>query len=640
MATSGKIQGTTKNSSGSILNTYGTWIEWKRNGNPNITNNTSNVTVTVYLQRIDGYAGETAWDLESKPTVSFKVGGVAKTPTIYYIDTRNHKLCTVATWTGDVAHNSEGKLSLALSCDWVLGATYLYSGSISGTATLDTIPRASTISAVSGTTIGGEMKVTLATLASGYTHQMWYKVGNSDWYNIGTGILSTVSFNIDIATANQFPNSMSGNMQLCVRTFNGSTQIGTDYYKDVTVYVPSYTPTISNISLTGNNLLEGLYVQGKSTVTVKPTATTKYGASIKSYSVTVDGKTYTGETITSSVLGNGDKKVTVKVTDTRDRTATLDSSVFTVYPYAPPNITEFKVERKADGTTVVATIKGDVSPVNNKNPKSIWLHIGDDYKTTIYPTGYSFNETVTITDFEDDGTVNCKVWLNDYYTYREKEAILPTVAVTMDFHYSGKGVAFGKVAEEEKLFDVAWKTKITDTDWKTLMLKRIGATGAVTINFQNDIGSLGFIGMTGNAQNTLLRRWTSDGVTQYTVLDTGFVKDHIVAQGTDNNWIYEKWNNGVLKLYRNFSVSSTITSGWGALYSSPQITLPTFPITSGLTFVATPQVNLTWNGSYSVILDGATGVTTTKCGYVYMFRPDSVNTISGTIAIQVIGKWK
>lgn len=646
MATSGKINGTTKNSSGTTLSTYGTWIEWKRNSN-NITNNTSNITVSVYLQRIDSYAGETAWDLESKPSVTFKVGGVAKTPTIYYIDTRNHKLCTVATWTGDVSHNSDGTLSLALSCDWVLGATYLYSGSISGTATLDTIPRASTISNVSGTTIGGEVKVTLATLASGYTHQMWYKVGNSAWYDIGTGILETVSFNIDIATANQFPNSMSGNMQLCVRTFNGSTQIGVDYYKDVTVYVPSYTPTISNIALTGNNLLEGAYVQGKSTVTVKTTANSMYGATIKSYSATVDGKTYTGSNFTSAVLSNGDKKVTVKVTDTRDRTVTLDSSAFTVYPYAPPNITEFKVERQTDGTTVVATIKGAISPVNNKNTKSIWLHIGDDYKTTIYPTNYSFNETHTITDFEDDRTLDCKVWVNDYYTSREKDAVLPTVAVTMDFHHSGKGVAMGKVAETEGLFEVDWTSKfnkavnINTPTFESLSITRTDSGNGATVKFVNKNGALGYIGMTNNA-NEGLRRWTYDTASSYIVLDTGNTKDYIVEQGTSGIWTYRKWNSGIAECWGTYGESIAISKTWGSMYYSDSLTPR---INYPLTFTSRPIENITFRGNsvagWLYCEGGGYSLnTTTQTAQYGVCRPTSIGAATLTFDYYVVGRWK
>ena len=146
MAVNGTIQGTVKNSSGVDISTrYGTWISWQRNSY-SIDKSTSNITITVNVQRIDGYTGETAWNLEDKPTVTLTVGGSNKTPTISYIDTRNQNLCTFATWTGDVGHNANGTLNLNISCSWSLsGVSALANGSISGTATLDTIPRYATI---------------------------------------------------------------------------------------------------------------------------------------------------------------------------------------------------------------------------------------------------------------------------------------------------------------------------------------------------------------------------------------------------------------------------------------------------------------------------------------------------------------
>jgi hypothetical protein len=484
MATSGKIQGATKNSSGSdVTSRYGTWIEWKRNSN-SIANNTSNITVTVYVQRIDSYSGETAWNLEDKPSVSLKVGGVAKNPTVNYIDTRNHKLCTVATWTGDVGHTADGSLSLALSCGWTLGLTSLYSGSISGTAVLDTIPRASTFGTVSGTTIGGTMTVNITRAVSTFTHQLWYKVGNSAWYDLGKNIGTSKAFTIDIATANQFPNATSGNLQLCLRTFNGTTQIGSDVYKDVTVSVPNYSPTISNIALTGNNLLSGAYVQGKSTVTAEITASTMYGATIKSFSATVDGKTYTGNKFTSSALSNGSKTVSVTVTDTRGKTATLSSSAFTVYAYAVPSITEFTVVRQADGTTVIATVKGSVAAINNKNAKTVTVTLNGVTKT-ITSSSYTINGTTTFTNVPTDNTLTATAKIQDSYTYDAKDTILPTVAVTMDFHHSGKGVAFGKVAETEGLLDVAWDTNIK----RNLNVDGVLTLGGVELN-GNDLLNL------------------------------------------------------------------------------------------------------------------------------------------------------
>ena len=243
--------------------------------------------------------------------------------------------------------------------------------------------------------------------------------------------------------------------------------------------------------------------------------------------------------------------------------------------------------------------------------------------------------------------------------------MIPTAAVTLDFYSTGKGIAVGKVAERDGL----------EVDWDVDFNKNVNIDGATTFNqittfnkcmftgfllssssdkgqtrpqITFKIGSNSPFALIANSDGTLSRGNATYG--EYTLLDTGNIGAYLtsaiadnekVEYGTDSGWNYEKLDNGTLKLYRNFAVSNVaVNQAWGALYSSPQITLPTFPTTTGLKFTTTPQVHLCWNGSYSAILDGVTGATTTKCGYVYIFRPDSVTLSSGSIAIQVIGKWK
>lgn len=202
MATSGTIQGTTKNSSGTdVTSRYGTWISWKRNST-NIPNNTSNITVTVYVQRVDGYTGESAWNLNDKPSVTLKVGGTNKTATINYIDTRNQKLCTVATWTGDVTHTANGTLSLALSCSWTLsGVSALASGSISGTASLDTIPRYAT--SVQSLNAKSEVTIKMNWSSDSTIDYLWYSKDNgSTWTGVDVADGTSGTYYISYLTPN------------------------------------------------------------------------------------------------------------------------------------------------------------------------------------------------------------------------------------------------------------------------------------------------------------------------------------------------------------------------------------------------------------------------------------------------------
>lgn len=592
----------------------------------------------------------------------------------------------VFTYNGTVAfrgttvikHNSEGKASFSASAGGAFLTYGSYNSTGSGSWTLPTIARATTPTFSATTvTMGGSITITLTPAVSSFKHKLRYSFGSlsqqvsgfSEGNDFTPSGNRTVTFTPPVALANQIPNATSGVCSILCYTYNSSgTHIGT-VTKTITLNVPSYEPQITAISLTGSNLLGGAYVQGKSAVTINITASSSYGASIKSYSTVFDGKTYTGNSFKTSTLsspgGSVSRAAMVTVTDTRGKTKTLSSSSITVHPYSIPSITSFTLTRQSDGTTVIAVVNGAVSSVNSKNAKTVKVVLNGVTQNKT-PTAYSISESITFTNVPTDSTLTGTATITDSYTNVQKSVVLPTVAVTMDFYKDGTGIAMGKVAESSNLLDVAWNervrknlsvdgnttvggslnvtgaptfnkvTTISDTDWKTLILKRLNAIGAVTIQFQNNAGSLGFIGMTGEELNTPLRRWTSDGATAYTVLDTGFTKDHVVEQGSSGIWTYRKWNSGLAECFGSQPVTSmAVSTAWGALYCSARITMPSFPFT----FKAVPQVNLSWNGAYTALIDGALGVTTTSSGYTFILRADSA-TLSGSVAIQAIGKWK
>lgn len=586
----------------------------------------------------------------------------------------------IANGSFTVPHNADGTKSISYSFSVTDGANQYYTSgnaSASGTMALTTIPRASTISAVSGTTIGGQMTVTIARAVSTFTHQLWYKVGNSDWYDLGSGIGTSKTFTIDIATANQFPNAMNGTLQLCVRTFNGTTMIGSDYYKDVTVSVPDYTPTISSIKLTGNSLLSGEYVQGKSTVTAEIAASSMYGATIKSYSSVVDGKTYAGSKITSSVLSNGSKSVAVTVTDTRGKTAKLASSAFTVREYANPVITEFTLVRQADGATVIATVKGIVSSVNSKNDKTIQVTL-NGVTQNITSSSYSINGTTTFTNVPTDNTLTATAKITDSFTSATREFVLPTVAVTMDFHHSGKGIAMGKVAEKENLFDVAWdmqvkgningvsigtdsyvlggsRDDITDENWIAKAPSFIGTYSqnnkwysTLSLRHRNGLEDGTNYGLQLRSiltqEDNLSWRQNINGSWQgwKTLLDSNNTADRVIEQGTSGIWTYRKWNSGIAECWGIHTMTSSCTAAWGALYYSdklsPRINYP-------FTFTSRPQESVFCRGdsisSWAYPEGGGVGMnTTTQTGSYGFLRPTTMTEAQVRYEFTVVGRWK
>jgi hypothetical protein len=397
--------------------------------------------------------------------------------------------------------------------------------------------------------------------------------------------------------------------------------------------------------LTGDNLLNGAYVQGKSKVKVNATASTMYGATFHCTG-TVDGKTYKGNSFTSSVLSNGIKTVTIGLTDSRGKTATLSSSAFTVYPYAIPSITDFTLERQSDETTVIATVKGSVAAVNNKNAKIITVTL-NGVTQTIASSGYTINGTTTFTNVPTDNTLTALAKIQDSYTNVTKETVLPTVAVTMDFHHSGKGVAFGKVSETEGLLEVDWASKfnrvvnINTPALESLSITRTDSGNGAAIKFANKNGVLGYVGMSNNANGGLIR-WTYDASGSYTVLDTGNTKDYIVEQGTSGIWTYRKWNSGVAECWGIYTMTSACTKAWGALYYSdtlcPRINYP-------FTFKSRPQETVFCRGdsvsAWAYPEGGGIGMnTTTQTGQYGFLRPTTMTAAQVRYEFTVIGRWK
>ena len=588
------------------------------------------------------------------------VNGTTKSSTAWQTTYNN---TTPFSGTTVITHNSTGKGSFSASA----GGAFYYSGSYNSTGSgswdLPTIARATDpkLSATSITANGSNsVTMTITPADASFKHKIRYEFGSLVSQIAGISISSkaidyefttqgnlTATFTPPRSLCEQIPNAMSAKCKLILYTYNSSgSHIGT-VEKEITLNVPDYTPTISNITLTGNNLLSGAYVQGKSTVRAVITANSELGASIKSYSSTVDGKTYTGNDFTSSVLSNGSKSVSVTVTDTRGKTATKSSTI-TVYEYTAPTITSFTLERQTDGTTVIATVKGTVSAVNNKNAKTITVAIGDGTPQTITSSGYTINGTTTFTNVDTDKTLTFTAKIADSYTSATKEAVLPTVAVTMDFHNSGKGIALGKVAEGEGL-EVAWKSafnkaiSIKDDALATLTLKRNHTYNGAAVKFENDTDTLGYIGMYGNAVDRHLRRWKSDASESYIMLDTGnltdHIKDYVVEQGVKGEWNYAKWNNGKSEAWRKVELGDVpLTSALaGGVYSSTSYNGRGITLPSGL-FVAIP---LAFANVYSNGYTHCQVASATTEQIVYRLWSPYSATITGVIvSLYVVGRWK
>lgn len=567
-----------------------------------------------------------------------------------------------------IKHDSNGKASFSASC----GGAFEYGGSYNSTGSgsweLPTIQRATTpVLANTTITMGSAINITLTPANSTFKHKLRYDFGSvsgsADGFSIGAEFTAqgntTITFTPPTSLGGQIPNAMSGTGKITCYTYTSSgSHIGTTTV-NITLNVPSYTPTITGITLTGNNLLSSAYVKGKSSVTVNATIGTSYGAKTKSITTVIDGKSYSGLPFTTNVLSNGSKTAKITFVDTRDKSVTVESSAITVYDYSIPNITDFTLARQSDGTTVIATVKGSISAINNKNAKTIKVTL-NGVTNTITSSAYTINATTTFTNVSTDQTFTAKAIFTDSYTTVERAATLPTVAVTMDFYKDGNGIAMGKVAESGNLLDVAWNTKLGGTlnvkgDFKTekslevssstfgaTLIKRNDSANAATIRFANTNGVLGSIGMSSTA-NSGLRRWTADTSGAYFILDTGNLTDHIkdfvVEQGISSEWNYIKWNNGKSEAWRKVELGDVplTTQMIAGVYSSTSYNGRGVTLPSGLfTTVPLAFANVYSNGYTHCQVASAT---TTQVVY-RLWSPYSATVTGVIVSLYVVGRWK
>ena len=394
-----------------------------------------------------------------------------------------------------ITHDANGKGSFSASC----GGAFEYGGSYNSTGSgswdLPTIARATTpVLAATTITMGVAVNITLTPANSTFKHKLRYDFGSvsgsADGFSIGAEFTAqgnaTVTFTPPTSLGGQIPNALSGTGKIVCYTYTSSgTHIGTTSV-NITLNVPSYTPTITGVTLTGNNLLSDAYVQGKSSVTVNANVATQYGAKIKSITTVIDDKSYTELPFTTNLLSSGSKTAKITFVDSRDKSVTVESSAIQVYAYSLPNITEFTLARQSDGTTVIATVKGSISAINNKNAKTIKVTL-NGVTNTITSSAYTINATTTFTNVSTDKTFSAKAIFTDSYVSVEREGNLPTVAVTMDFWKDGNGIAMGKVAEQGDLLDVAWNQRVR----KNLTVDGTFTVGSKTLlNLIYPVGSI------------------------------------------------------------------------------------------------------------------------------------------------------
>lgn len=403
---------------------------------------------------------------------------------------------TVASGTAKISHNSDGTKSFSLSCE--AGIYYVaVNCSASGTHTLDTIPRASSVSATA-VNLGSATTISISRASSSFTHTLTYSFGSATG-TIATKTSSTsVSWTPALSLANQIPSATSGTCTITCTTYNGSTSIGSKTCT-VKLSVPSsVVPTISSLSATRVDGTVpsswGIYVQSKSKATLTINgAAGSYGSTISSYSISGGGYSGTSSTLTTGFLNSsGTITFTAKVTDSRGRTSAEATVSISVVAYSAPAFSSYTSQRclssgtvNEEGTYVKGTVSYSYASCSSKNTVTRTTYYKKSTDSTWTNASASFSSGTAFTfgggNLSADYSYDIRYTIVDAFATVNVYDVVTTAAVVMDFKAGGKGVAVGKVAEFDNTFEVSekWDVKVYGKLLKSFLVDSIYPVGSI-----------------------------------------------------------------------------------------------------------------------------------------------------------------
>ena len=446
-------------------------------GSQSTANNTTTINYSVVLSPLDD-----GWDWryrKSDPfTCSYTINGTTRTCTLRVYD--GSSTVTLASGSQTVSHNSDGTKTVSFSFSVTSqSASYLIgSCSASGSITLTTIPRASTFTASNGT-LGTSQTFTVTRASTSFTHTLTYKVGSATGTIGSAKTTGNLTWTPPTSLASQNTTGSSLSCTLTLTTYSGSTSIGTSS-KTITLTIPAGNPsfTLGTSDTKGYLSTYSGYVKTKSVIrTALTSVSCTYSASVKSYSVTYrktnasGASLATGSTATTDWTPNwaGTVHITAIVTDSRGRSTSKTTTV-TVLDYANPVINTLTVGRYSDsaGTTkndagdyAKVTYAGTYTSLSNKNSANITIKYkkhSDSTWTTAVNASTTLSGETPVFEADAGSTYDVVAEIKDNFntTAITKTAKISTAAVLMHWRANGNGIAFGKMTEEDDVFDIGF----------------------------------------------------------------------------------------------------------------------------------------------------------------------------------------
>lgn len=492
MASSGSFSGSIKDGH------YTVRVDWSQA--KNVADNTSTITCKIYL------VNDWSLSIYSRDTNTMTIDGTAQNFTSPAISsTGTHLLGTVSK---TVTHGSDGSKSVSMSVAFkiqaTLSGTYYDSITASANVTLDSIPRASTVSA-GNTAMGTATAVTISRASTAFTHTLTYAFGSATG-TIATKTSSTsVAWTPPLSLANQIPKAVTGTCTITCTTYNGNTNIGSKTCT-LTLSVPaSVKPTISGLSAGRVDgevpAAWGMYVQTKSKAKLTINgAAGSYGSTISSYAITGGGYTSTASSFTTGFLNTaGTITFTATLTDSRGVSAAATASI-TVQAYAPPSFLSYQSQRclsngtvNEDGTYIRGLLNFTYASCGGKNTVAGSIRFKRTTATAWTAGGAFTSGTAAVFGagaISTEYSFDVEYTLKDAFSTVAIQDVVSTAAVVMDLKKGGRGVAVGKVAEKDDTFEVSedWEVRVYGKLLKDYIRSLVGEmypVGSIYLSVKN-----------------------------------------------------------------------------------------------------------------------------------------------------------
>jgi len=389
----------------------------------------------------------------------------------------------------EVEHDFLGECELNLSVSYPNGYV-----SLSLTAELPPTDRSSTLS-ISGGILGVEQSFAITRKSSRFESTVTWVCGTETGILVENSTETSVKFVLPVSLAAQNTTGTTVSVTFSIETLYNNRTIGRGKTYERTFNIPESVKPYGEISVsdvTGVFAKFNKYIEKASKWAIEVIPMIAYGSEIVSCEITANGAIYAGVTATTDKLIKGKQEIKAIVTDQRGRIGTISVEI-EVFEYPVPQINSLKVLRcksLEDGTEDITggfaqvTFTASVEDLTIGNTPTYTLEYrksSDSDYTRIEFDEYTGDYSVTANyrfEAEDTSPYIVRLTVEDGIARSVKTTVISIAEVLEHWHFSGRGISFGKIATDAGVFDVGY------------LLRPFGGFLPNTLDYETDFNNL------------------------------------------------------------------------------------------------------------------------------------------------------